>query len=44
MTYDVTFARVVRTTKKTFLIMEIKFYMPSMVLASDVKSLAGMFS
>ena len=45
MTYDVTFARVVRTTKKPFLLTEIKFYkMPSIALASDDKSLAGMFS
>ena len=45
MTYDVTFARVVRTTKKPFLLTEIKFYkMPSNALASDDKSLAGMFS
>ena len=45
MAYDVSFARIVRTTKNPFLLTEIKFYKnTSMVLASDHKSLAGMFS
>ena len=45
MTYDVTFARVVRTTKKPFFLRKLSSVkMPSMVLASNDKSLAGMFS
>ena len=44
MTYDVTFARVVRTNKKSFLLTEIKIYKNAFHgLTSDDKSLAGMF-
>ena len=45
MTYDVTFARVARTTKKLFLLTAIKFYENAFygLRDSDDKSLAGMF-